>query len=127
MPRPNPMALSPETRYQVLIADIAEYDEKAMHYEQESIKLQRWRAKRLEQIRKTAERRGEVTPYVSLEPELVARSWAGDDPKLTEYAAGMAIVERRATMYAQMAASLRMQLILDRFAQGLSITGTLTK
>lgn len=127
MPPINPMSLSPENRYNVLIGEIAEYDELARHYEQESIKLQRWRKNRIDQIRTKADRAAEQRPFEIMDAEAIAYHWNGQDPKLTEYGAGMQIVERRATMYAQMAANLRMQLMLDRLAQGMTVRGTLTK
>jgi hypothetical protein len=106
-------------------AQANEYDRLAAHYEQESIKLQRWRKKRVAQVEEQAERRGEATPYVNVDPASVAYSWCGTDPKLNEYAAGMAIVERRATMYAQMSASLKMTLLLEAFEIGITVTGSL--
>lgn len=103
------------------------YTELAAHYEQESVDLQKKRKKRVAQIEEKAARRGEATPYVIADPASVAYSWCGDDPKLSEYNAGLAIVERRATQYASMAASLKLDLMLDAFAQGISVTGSLVK
>ena len=103
-----------------------EYSALAHHYEQESIGLQRRRKKRIAQIEQNAEARSEVTPFVTADPASVAYSWAGSDPKLNEYNAGLAIVERRATMYAGMATNLRMELLLDAFAVGINISGTFT-
>ncbi len=104
-----------------------EYDRLARHYEQESIKLQGWRKKRIAQIEEQADRRGEATPYVTADPASVAHSWVGSDPKLNEYNAGLAIVERRATMYAGLASNLKMSLLLNDLAAGINISGSFTK
>jgi hypothetical protein len=64
---------------------------------------------------------------VTVDPASVAHAWAGDDPKLKEYNAGINIVERRATMYAGMAASLKLTLLLETFAEGINISDSFTK
>jgi hypothetical protein len=104
-----------------------EYDRLATHYEQESVKLRERSRRRTEQIELKAAQQGEATPYLTVDPASVAYSWAGDDPKLKEYNAGINIVERRATMYAGMAASLKLTLLLDALADGINISGSFTK
>jgi hypothetical protein len=110
-PPPEEDQMTPDQRSQTL-QRAEEYDELARHYEQESVKLQRWRKKRVAQIEQNAADRGEATPYVTVDPASVAYSWAGSDPKLSEYNAGLAIVERRATQYAGQA-TLQLTLLPD--------------
>lgn len=104
-----------------------EYDALAHHYEQESIALRNKSKRRIEQITRQADERGEATPYVTADPASVAYTWTGTDPKVSEYNAGQAIVERRATMYAGMAANLKLSLLLNDLAAGISVSGSFVK
>jgi len=82
----------------------------AAHCERESLKLQRWRANRVAQIKTSADRAAATRTTVDLDADDIAYSWGGSDVKLAEYSGGMAIVERRAQMYAAMAADVRLQI-----------------
>lgn len=118
--------MTPDQRAQTL-QRAEEYDSLAHHYEQESVDLQRRRKRRMAQIEEQAESRGEATPFVTADPASVAYTWAGTDPKLNEYNAGLAIVERRASTYAGMAASLKLSLLLNDLAAGINVSGSFVK
>lgn len=86
--------------------------ERANHYEQESIKLQEKRARRVAVIQRGADVTAATRITVSMTNDDIAYTWNSTDPKLAEYSAGMVIVERRAAMYAAMAADVRMQALI---------------
>lgn len=82
----------------------------AAHYERESLKLQEWRRRRVEVIMRQAQYAEDTRITVDFTAEDIAYAWNSNDPKLAEYSAGMVIVERRAQMYAAMAAEVRLQI-----------------
>ena len=106
-----------------LTAQAAAWDRLAAHNERESVKLRQMRERRVDAIRDKASLAAIQRDSAIMDADAIAYSWNGDDPKLNEYSAGMVIVERRSQMYSQLATSAKMPLMLDAFAQGITITG----
>lgn len=93
-----------------------QYTELAAFNLAESQKINRWRERRLATLRDKGETAYATRPTTIHDPESIKWSLAQDDPKLAEYGAGIVITERRAAMYAQMAADLRLAVLTELMA-----------
>ena len=98
------------------LAQADKYTELAAFNLAESEKIKGWREKRLKQLDAKAERQYRDRPTVSHSVESIADSLKRGDPRLDEYGAGLQITERRATMYAGMAADLRLAVLTELMA-----------
>lgn len=87
----------------------AEHDQLALHNYQESLKIRRWRDKRLAAIQGNADRAYATRPTTIHDAGSIKWALCQDDPKLKEYGAGIEITERRAAMHAAMATNFRSQ------------------
>lgn len=92
------------------------YSELAQHNLAESMKIRRWREKRVAQLQKKGEKAYQDRPTTIHDPESIKWALSQDDPKLAEYGAGLLITERRATMYASMATDLRLAALTELMA-----------
>ena len=104
------MATDQNDRMAYLRQQADEYTQMAEHNERESIKLQQWRAKRVATLQGQANQAAATRTAAGFTAGDIAYAWGGTDPKLAEYSAGMVIVERRAAMYATMAANVRAEI-----------------
>jgi len=93
-----------------------EYSGLAQHNLAESMKIRRWREKRVNTLAAKGARAYQDRPTTVHDPESIKWALSQDDPKLAEYGAGMLITERRATMYASMAADLRLAALTELLA-----------
>lgn len=103
---------TPETTaltYGALMEMAAEHDRQALHNYNESLKIRRWRDKRLAMLREQAGHSIATRPTTIHDAESIVWAWASNDPKLKEYGAGIEITERRAAMHAAMATNFRSQ------------------
>lgn len=93
-----------------------QYTELAAFNLAESQKINGWREKRVAMLAGQGQRAYDTRPTTIHDPKSIQWSLAQDDPKLAEYGAGIQITERRATMYSQMAADLRLAVLTELLA-----------
>jgi hypothetical protein len=90
-----------------------EYTALAAHNLGESMKLREMIEKRKERLLATAAANLTNRPTTIHTVGSIAGEQAKTDDKMSEYSAGLNIVERRATMYSNMATDLRMQVLCE--------------
>ncbi len=110
---PHPIG-DPPVDQRIEQADI--YSKRARFYEGESRKLRDQLEARTETLRQRAQRDLSRRPSANLDVKATTRAHAQEDTYLAEYSAGLNIVERRGTLYASMAADLRLAVMCDLLA-----------
>ena len=102
------------------LAKADEYTRLAEFNLAESEKIKRWRENRLATLADKGQRAYATRPTTVHDPKSIQWALAQDDPKLAEYGAGLQITERRAALYASMAADLRLQVMTELLALTMS-------
>lgn len=107
------MSPHPSPTREMRLAQAAKHSDLAAHYEGESHKLRAKIEARMGRITGQAERDLRSRRQYDIDIDATARIRAQGDTYISEYSAGLVIVERRAAMHAALATDMRIQIMLE--------------